>query len=75
MKFLRQILISKTKENSKIALKDWNSYLKKLYESSEVKTNIPTLLTTIEVFSLDDIDFGLRCLSNGKSKDIHGYQA
>ena len=75
MKFWRQIIISKTKENSKIALKDWNSYLKKLYESSEVKTNIPTLLTTIEVFSLDDIDFGLRCLSNGKSKDIDGYQA
>ena len=28
-----------------------------------------------EVFSLDDIDFGVKRLANGKAKDIEGYQA
>ena len=74
-KFLRQILTSKSKEDNKIALKDWNSYLKMLYESSDTRDNIQTLLTTEEVFSLEDIYFRVKCLANGKAKDIEGYQA
>ena len=73
-KFWRKILTRKTKEDNKIALKDWNSYLKKLYESLDIKYNIQTLLTTKEVFSLEDIDFGFKLLANGKDKDIEGYQ-
>ena len=72
-KLWRQILTCKTKEDNKIALKDWNFYLKKLYESRDIKDNIQTLLTTKEVFSLEDIDFGVKCLANGKAKDIEGY--
>ena len=34
-----------------------------------------TFSTTKEVFSLEDIDFGVKCLANGKTKDIEGYQA
>ena len=45
-KFWRQILTRKTKEDNKIALKYWNSYLKKLYESPDIRDNIQTLLTT-----------------------------
>jgi len=37
--------------------------------------NFETLLTMKEVFSLEDIDFGVNCLANGKAKDIEGYQA
>jgi len=44
-KFWRQILTRKTKDNNKIALHDWNSYLKKLYESPNVMDNFETLLT------------------------------
>ena len=73
-KFLRQILTHKTKEDNKIALKYWNSYLKKIYESLDIIYNIQTLLTTKEVFSLEDIDFGVKRLANGKSKYIEGYQ-
>ena len=69
-KFWRQILTRKTKEDNKIALKYWNSYLKTLYESSDIKDNIQTLLATKELFSLEDIDFGVKCLANGKAKDI-----
>ena len=65
----------KTKDNNKIALHDWNSYLKKLYESPNVMDNLETLLTTKEVFSLEDIKFGVNRLANGKAKDIEGYQA
>ena len=36
-KFSMQILTRKTKEDNKIALKDWNSYLKTLYESPNIR--------------------------------------
>jgi hypothetical protein len=36
---------------------------------------IPLVPTNEEVFSLDDIDFGVKQLANGKAKDIEGYQA
>jgi hypothetical protein len=36
--------------------------------------NFETLLTMKEVFSLEDIDFGVNRLANGKSKHIEGYQ-
>lgn len=74
-KFWRHILTRKTKDNNIIALHDWNSYLKKLYESSNIIDNFETLLTTEEVFSLEDIDIGVKRLENGKAKDIEGYQA
>ena len=45
-KLWSQILTRKTKEDNKIALKDWNSYLKTLYESPDTKYNIQTLLRT-----------------------------
>jgi len=35
--------------------------------------NFETLLTTKEVFLLEDIDFGVKRLANGKAKDIEGY--
>ena len=77
-KFWRQILIiltRKTKDNNRIALHDCNSYLKKLYESQNVIDHFETLLTTEDVFLLEDIDFGVKHLENGKAKDIEGYQA
>ena len=73
-KFWRQILTTKTKDNNRIVLHDWNSYFKKLYESPNVIDNFETLLTIEEVFSLEDIDFGVKRLANGKAKDIEGYQ-
>jgi len=39
-KFWRQFLSSKTKDNNKISLEHWNSYLKNIYESSYVINNI-----------------------------------
>ena len=33
------------------------------------------MLTTVEVFSLEDIGYGVKRLANGKAKDIEGYQA
>ena len=41
-KLWRQILTRKTKDNNRIALHDWNSYLKKLYESLNVIDNFET---------------------------------
>ena len=74
-KFRRQILTRKIKDNNRIALHNWNSYLKKFYESPNSIDNFETLLTTEEIFSLEDIDFGVKRLGNGKAKDIEGYQA
>jgi hypothetical protein len=36
---------------------------------------IPIVPTKEEVFSLDDIEFWVKKLANGKAKDIEGYQA
>ena len=36
---------------------------------------IPIVPTKEEIFSLDDIEFGIKRLANGKAKDIEGYQA
>ena len=65
----------KTKDNNKISLHDWNSYLKKLYDAPNVIDNFETLLTMDEFFSLKDIDLGVKRLANEKAKDIEGYQA
>ena len=73
-KLWRKIITCKTKEDNKIDLKDWNYYLKKIYESLHIRDNIQTLLTTKEFFSLEDIDFGVKHLTNGKDKDIEVYQ-
>jgi hypothetical protein len=35
---------------------------------------IPIVPTKKEVFSLDDIEFRVKRLANGKAKDIEGYQ-
>ena len=74
-KFWRQILTRKNKDNNKISLHNWNSYLKKLYESLNGIVNFETLITIEEVFSLEDIDFGVKHMENGNTKDIEGYQA
>jgi hypothetical protein len=72
-KFWSQILNRNTKENNRIPLRDWNSYLKSLYEFPKSMDTIPIVCTQEEVFSLDDIEFGVKRLANGKTKDIEGY--
>ena len=72
-KIWRHILTRKNKYNNRIDLHDWNSCLKKIYESPNVVDNFETLLATEEVFSLEDIDFRVKRLENGKAKDIEGY--
>jgi hypothetical protein len=74
-KFWSQILKRNTKENNRIPLTDWNSYLKSLYEFPNAMDTIPIVPTKEEVFSLDDIEFMVKQLANGKAKDIEGYQA
>jgi hypothetical protein len=74
-KFWRQILTRKTKENNNIPLRDWNFYLENMYESPNVMDNMPKISTKDEVFSIEEIKFGVKWLSKGKSKDIEGYQA
>jgi hypothetical protein len=59
-KFWRKILIHKTKENNMIPLKDWNSYLKSLYEFPNAMDTIPNVPTKDEVFSMEDIEFGVK---------------
>jgi hypothetical protein len=74
-KLWSQILNCNTKENNSIPLRDWNSYLKSLYEFPNAMDTIPIIPTKEEFFSLHDIEFGVKQLANGKAKDIEGYQA
>jgi hypothetical protein len=57
-----------------IPLKDWNSYLKSIYEFPNAMDTIPNVPIEDEVFSMEDIEFGVKWLTNGKAKDIEGYQ-
>jgi hypothetical protein len=57
-----------------IPLRDWNSYLKSIYEFPNAMDTIPIVPTEDEVFSLDAIEFVVKRISNGKAKDIEGYQ-
>ena len=72
-KFWRQILTRKTKDNNRISLHNWNSYIQNIYESPNGIDNFEKMLTMKKVFSLEDIDFGFKPLANGKAKDIEGY--
>jgi hypothetical protein len=54
---------------------DRNSYLKSIYEFPNAMDTISIVPIKEEVFSLDDIEFGVKRLANGKAKDIEGYQA
>ena len=53
-----------------IPLRDWNSYLKILYEFPNAMDTIPIVPTKDVSFSLDDIELGVKLLANGKDKDI-----
>jgi hypothetical protein len=57
-----------------ITMTDWNSYLKNIYESRNVLDKIPKFSTKDDVFSIEDIKFGVKRLANRKYKDIKGYQ-
>jgi hypothetical protein len=57
-----------------IPLRDWNSYLKIIYEFPNAMDTIPIVPTKDEAFSLDAIEFVVKRISNGKAKDIEGYQ-
>lgn len=57
-----------------IAMRDWNSYLKKTYESPKVLGSIQTLVIKQQVFTVNDIEFGVEHLAKEKVKDNKGYQ-
>jgi hypothetical protein len=73
-KLWRKILTRKTKENNNIPLKDWNLYLKNLYESPNIMDNMPNGSTKDGVFYVEAIKFRVKQLSKGKAKDIEAYQ-
>jgi len=55
-----------------IYVRGWNSYLKKLCGSPNFLDNIQTLITKKQVFTLEDIEFGVKWPLKGKTKDIEG---
>jgi hypothetical protein len=74
-KFWSQILNHNTNENNGIPLRDWNSYLKSLYEFPNSMDTIHIIPRKEEFVSLDDIEFRVKGLENEKAKDIEDYQA
>jgi hypothetical protein len=46
-----------------------------MYESPSIMVDMPNKSTKYEVFSIEDIKFGVKQLSKGKAKKIEGYQA
>jgi hypothetical protein len=73
-KFWSQILNRNTKENNMIPLRDWNSYLENLYKFPNAMDTISIVPTEDAIFSLENIEFEVKRLANGKAKDIKAYQ-
>jgi hypothetical protein len=67
-------LTRKTKENAMIPLKYCNSYLKNIYKSHSVRRKNSKSVYKKSCFSIEDINFGVKRLTNGKYKDIEGDQ-
>jgi hypothetical protein len=67
-------LTRKSKENNMIPLRDWNSYLKNIYQSPNFVDNIQTVFIEEKVFSIEYVEFGIKQLTKGKSRNIEGYQ-
>ena len=59
----------------KITLENSDNYLKKLYDSPDTMGTILNAPIKDDIFSLEDIEFGINKLAKGKAKDIEGYQA
>jgi hypothetical protein len=57
-----------------IPLKDWNSYLKSIYEFPNALYTFQNVPIDDEVFSMEDIEFGIKQLTNGKNNNIESYQ-
>lgn len=74
-KFWGNVLVCKTKDNHFIPLQNWDNYLKKLYDSADTMGTIVNTLIKDEIFSLEDTKSRINKLTNGKTKDIEGYQA
>jgi hypothetical protein len=51
-----------------------NSYFKSVYEFSNTLGTIPKFPKRDGVFSMEDIEFGAKRVTYGKSKDIEGCQ-
>jgi hypothetical protein len=67
-------MIHKTKENNMIPLKDWNSYLKSIYKFPNGLDTISNVPIWDEFFSMENILFGVKWITNGKDKEIEGYK-
>jgi len=52
----------------------WNFYFKNIYNSHNVLEKTPKLSIGDDVFSIEEISFGVKQLINKKSKNIEGYQ-
>ena len=74
-KFSLNVLILKTKDNHFIPLDNWDNYLKKLYDSPNTMDTILNTPIKEDIFSLEDVAFGINKLTHGQAKDIEGYQA
>lgn len=68
------MLVHKIKDNHSIPIENWDNYLKKLYDSPNTMDTILNTLIKEDVFSLEDVESSINKLTNGKAKDIEGYQ-
>ena len=56
-------------------MKNSYTYLKSLYLYLDTMRSILNTLIKEDLFSLEDMEFEIKKLTNGKSRDIEGYQA
>ena len=73
-KFWSQILNHNTKQNNRFPLRDWNSHLKSIYKFPNSMDTIPIVPIKDLFIYLDDIEFRVKWLANGKIKDIEDYR-
>lgn len=58
-----------------IPLHNWDIYIKNLYDSPNTMRNILNTPIKEDIFYLEDVEFEIKKLANGKARFIEGYQA
>ena len=48
--------------------------MQSFYMREQEKSSPPIINTSIELFSLEDVNRGIKKLANGKAQDIYGFQ-
>lgn len=74
-KFWKELQQKRKQVENNITISQWLEYAKLLYDQEQDKHRPPTIKATTELFTIENINQGIKRLARGKGQDIDGLQA